>query len=242
MTHPSCPKHQAMATIEIRGQLRPGVCRRLCQEQGVPSGSRPTGRRQTLRLGAGSPLSMAPLVWGRKRRPSDTGQGQAGSHPSAQPRQNRHTCVVSSYRFVPGKPHSSGVLVSRTAQGKQGQPLSRLLVPRVQLSPARPDTVLRSPPQPGHWWPPVDPGPFPRAPQGTFSFDLAGNCWGGTPLHTTSHVVPTLLVATFKWPWGPPPRDTRAQSSASDQSSSLEPGSSSHPNIAPHGPSHEDLA
>ena len=36
MTHPSCPKHQAMATIEIRGQLRPGVCRGLCQEQGVP--------------------------------------------------------------------------------------------------------------------------------------------------------------------------------------------------------------
>ena len=149
--------------------------------------------------------------------------------------------MVSSYRFVPGKPHSSGVLVSRTAQGKQGQALSRLLLPRVQLSPARPDTVLRSPPQLGHWWPPVDPGPFPRVPQGTFSFDLARNCWGGTPLHTTSHVVPTLLVATFKWPWGPPPRDTRAQSSASDQSSSLDPGSSSRPNICtsqplPRGP------
>ena len=68
-----------------------------------------------------------------------------------------------------------------------------------------------------------------------------GTVGGGTPLHTTSHVIPTLLAATFKWPWGPPPQDTRAQSSASDQSSSLDPGSSSPPNICtsrplPRGP------
>lgn len=232
-----------MATIEIRGQLRPGVCRRLCQEQGVPSGSRPTGRRQTLRLGAGSPLSMAPLVWGRRHRPSDTGQGQVGSYPSAQPRQNRHTkCVVSSYRFVPGKPHSPGVLVSRTAQGKQGQPLSCLLVPRVQLSPAGPDTVLRSPPQPGHWWPPVDPGPFPRVPQGTFSFDLAGNCGGA--LLCTPHPTLSPLCSL------PPSNGPRVPLSGTPGRSHWPVISHHHwtqapppaPTSAPHGPSHEDLA
>lgn len=176
-------------------------------------------------------MSMTPLVWGRGPRPSHTGWGQVGSYHPAQPHQNRHTkCVVSSYRFVPKEPHSPGVLVSGTAPAKQGQPLSRLLVPRVQLSPAGPDTVPRSPPQPGHWWPPVDPGPFPRASQGIFSFDLAGNCGG----HSFAHHIPRCPHSArchLQWPWGPPPQDTRVQSSASDQSSSLDPGSSSHPSF-----------
>lgn len=173
-------------------------------------------------------VSMAPLVWGRGPRPSDTGRGQVGSYHSAQPQHTK--CVVSLHRFVPREPHSPGVLVSGTAQAKQDQPFSRLLVPRVQLSPAGPDTVLRSSPQPAHWWPPVEPGPFPRAPQGTFSFDLARDCGGHSFMHRISR-CPHSARCHLQWPWGPPPWDTRVQSSARDQSSSLDPGSSSPHNI-----------
>lgn len=92
-----------------------------------------------------------------------------GSYHQLQPQHTK--CVVSLHRVCPqGAPQSwcSGVL---TAQAKQDQPFSRLLVPRVQLSPAGPDT-LSSGPLPsqrtgalscGAWTIPA------RAPQGTFS-------------------------------------------------------------------------
>ena len=176
-------------------------------------------------------VSMAPLVWGRGPQAlrHRAGAGRQLPPSSASSEQTHKVCGQLVQVCPQGASQSwcSGV---RTAPAKQGQPLSRLLVPRVRLSPAGPDTVPRSPPQPGHWWPPVDPGPFPRASQGIFSFDLAGNCGG----HSFAHHIPRCPHSAhchLQWPWGPPPRDTRVQSSASDQSSSLDPGSSSHPNF-----------
>lgn len=222
-----------MATIEIRGQLRP---RGFPVAVGPQDGGRYFAWEQatlcvygSLGLGQGTQALTHRVGAGRQLPPSSASSEQTQSVWSARTGLSPRSLTVLVF-WCPGQPRQNRV-----------SPSAAFWFP--ECSCHLQDQTL-------------SPGPLPSQGTGGLLWILDPShgrpressplTWpgtvGGTPLRTTSHVVPTLLVATSNGPGVPLPGTPGC---------SHQPVISHHhwtqappptPASAPHGPSHEVLA